>query len=178
MSKITTLAAALVVIALTITVAAYSGGAQAAAQEDVQVSVQDDSQEDAPCLDSLTAQDIATPEIVDGVAQIRLGVYPEGFRPLVFVVERGTDFVISFDYDAELTPPVNGEFILYFTQLRGVMDLTMNTRTPELHADGNLTIENLSGSLRAFVNVVDDISNFDAEAVLNTAQNYISMPGG
>ena len=126
-------------------------------------------------FEELNAGDIVLPSISGDVQEFTVRVSDEGFSPRVLVAQIGTNIAINFYVDDSKVIPDGEEYLVFFPEHRGVVNLAEKTRTPNFVADRDFSIENATGSMRTFVGAVEDINNFDADKIISAAKQYVTQ---
>lgn len=115
--------------------------------------------------------------VVSGDTQtVTVKVNDAGYSPALLVVQKDLKTVIKFD--AEKLNSCNK--IVSFPDYGASLDLSTptGTATPALTLTKDITFSCGMGMLHGYVKVVDDINNFDADAIRKEVANYKFSAGG
>ncbi len=116
---------------------------------------------------------VAVGEIRDGVQYVNISVNEKGFEPALVVLQKGVETVWT----------INGESLnscnssLVFPAYNAQMDLKEGENTVEFTPDQDFSYSCWMGMLNGYVKVVDDVTDFDLEAVQQEAANVVPDAG-
>jgi hypothetical protein len=123
---------------------------------------------------NIPTDNILVAKDVNGVQEAVITVNNKGYSPAVIVLEKNKDFILKFNPEE-----INScNYIIYFPDFGGGIDLNENTETPVLKADKDFTFECGMSMLHGYVKVVDDINNIDLEAIKSEVENFKPASGG
>ncbi len=116
----------------------------------------------------------AVAEIRDGVQYVSISDNEKGFEPALVVMQKNIKTVWTINSESLNSCNSSLEFPAYGAQ----MDLEEGKNTIEFTPDQNFSYSCWMGMLNGYVTVVDDISNFDLEAVRQEAANVVPDAAG
>ncbi len=116
----------------------------------------------------------AVAEIRDGVQYVSISVNEKGFEPALVVMQKNIKTVWTINGESLNSCNSSLEFPAYGAQ----MDLKEGKNTIEFTPDQNFSYSCWMGMLNGYVTVVDDIGNFDLEAVRQEAATVVPDAAG
>ena len=117
---------------------------------------------------------VAIAEIRDGVQYVSITVNESGFEPALVVMQKGVNTVWTIN--GENLNSCNGSLV--FPAYNAQMDLQEGENTVEFTPDQDFSYSCWMGMLNGYVKVVDDVTNFDLQAVQQEAADVTPSAGG
>ncbi len=125
---------------------------------------------------NIPTDDITVAKVENNQQIVTVTVNDEGYSPAVLVVQKGVDLKIIFNTE-ELNSCNN---VVNFPEYGGQLDHQKEDQreTPFLTVEKDFTFQCWMGMLNGYVKVVDDINEFDIEAIKTEVTQYVPTSGG